>query len=183
VEDVETADRQMQQCPQQRPSAGWRQTRHRLARVHARAANTRRDALHKLTTNLAGTHGTIVVERLNVAGMVRNRRLARAIADAGFAELRRQLGYKTTWYRSMLVIADQWYPSSKTCSACGTAKAKLSLSARVFACDDCGLVIDRDLNAARNLAALVKLVSPGVARRPKTPVEGAEDPAQPGRPL
>jgi putative transposase len=145
----------------QRPSAGWRQTRHRLARVHARAANTRRDALHKLTTNLASTYGTIMIERLNVAGMVRNRRLARAIADVGLAELRRQLGYKATWYGSMLVTADRWYPSSKICSACGTAKAKLPLSARVFACDDCGLVIDRDLNAARNLATLVNLLIAG----------------------
>jgi putative transposase len=145
----------------QRPSAGWRQTRQRLARVHARAANIRRDVLHKLTTDLVGTHDTIVVERLNVAGMVRNRRLARAIADVGFAELRRQLGYKTTWYGSMLIIADRWYPSSKTCSACGMVKAKLSLSARVFVCDACGLVIDRDLNAARNLAARVNFLVAG----------------------
>jgi putative transposase len=137
------------------PSANWRQTQQRLARAHARVANVRRDALHKLTTNLARGHRTVVVERLNVAGMARNRPLARAIGDAGFAELRRQLTYKTTWYGSFLVTADRWYPSSKTCSACGMVKAKLSLSTRVFACDECSHVIDRDLNAARNLAALV----------------------------
>jgi transposase len=81
--------------------------------------------------------------------------LARQIADAGFGELRRQLTYKTTWHGSVLIAADRWYPSSKTCSACGVVKAKLPLSVRVFACEACGRVIDRDLNAARNLAALV----------------------------
>jgi putative transposase len=94
-------------------------TRRRLARVHARAANLRRDGLHKLTTSLATQHGTVVVEQLNVAGLLRNRRLARAISDTGMAELRRQLTYKTTWYGSRLVVADPFFPSSKTCSGCG----------------------------------------------------------------
>ena len=102
-----------------------------------------------------------MVEQLNVAGMLHNRRLARQLADAGFAELSRQLTYKCEWYGSTLVAADQWYPSSKTCSACGTVKAKLPLSVRVFHCEACGLVLDRDLNAARNLAALVKDVVAG----------------------
>jgi IS605 OrfB family transposase len=137
------------------PSGGWRQTQQRLARSHARVADLRRDGLHQLTTRLATSHNTIVIEQLNVAGMVRNRRLARQIADAGFGELRRQLTYKTTWHGSVLIAADRWYPSSKTCSACGVVKAKLPLSVRVFACEACGRVIDRDLNAARNLAALV----------------------------
>jgi IS605 OrfB family transposase len=143
------------------PSTGWRQARRRLARAHARVANTRRDGLHKLTTELATNYDTIVVEHLHVAGMIRNRRLARQIADTGFAELRRQLGYMTAWYGSALLAADQWYPSSKTCSACGTVKAKLALSARVFHCEHCGFRIDRDLNAARNLAALVNDVVAG----------------------
>jgi putative transposase len=134
-------------------------TRRRLARVHARAANLRRDALHKLTTSLATQHGTVVVEQLNVAGMMRNRRLARAIADAGMAELRRQLAYKTTWYGCRLVVADRFYPSSKTCSTCGWVKAKLTLAERTFCCEACGLVMDRDLNAARNLAKLVESVA------------------------
>jgi putative transposase len=137
------------------PSAGWREAQRRLGRAHARVANIRRDRLHKLTSELASSHGTIVVERLNVSGMVHNRRLARHIADAGFSDLRRQLGYKTVWYGSTLFVADQWYPSSKTCSACGATKAKLPLSARVFHCETCGRSIDRDLNAACNLAALV----------------------------
>jgi putative transposase len=134
-------------------------TRRRLARVHARAANLRRDALHKLTTSLATQHGTVVVEQLNVAGLLQNRRLARAIADTGMAELRRQLGYKIGWYGSRLVVADRFFPSSKTCSACGWVKAKLTLAERTFTCEACGLVIDRDLNAARNLAKLVQSVA------------------------
>jgi IS605 OrfB family transposase len=134
-------------------------TRRRLARVHARAANLRRDLFHKVTTSLATQHGTVVVEQLNVAGMLRNRRLARAIADTGMAELRRQLAYKTTWYGSRLVVADRFYPSSKTCSGCGWVKAKLTLAERTFRCESCGLVMDRDLNAARNLARLVQSVA------------------------
>jgi IS605 OrfB family transposase len=134
-------------------------TRRRLARVHARAANLRRDALHKLTTSLATQHGTVVIEQLNVAGLLRNRRLARAIADTGMAELRRLLGYKTIWYGSRLVVADTFYPSSKTCSACGWVKAKLTLAERTFRCEACETVMDRDLNAARNLANLVESVA------------------------
>jgi len=134
-------------------------TRRRLARVHARAANLRRDALHKLTTRLATEHGTVVVEQLNVAGMVRNRYLARAISDTGMAELRRLLAYKTSWYGSRLVVADPFFPSSKTCSACGWVKAKLTLAERTFTCEACGLILDRDLNAARNLAKLVVSVA------------------------
>jgi putative transposase len=135
------------------------QTRRRLARVHAKAANLRRDALHKLTTRLATQHGTVVVEQLNVGGMVRNRRLARAISDTGMGEMRRQLGYKSTWYGCRLVVADRFYPSSKTCSGCGWVKAKLTLAERTFGCEICGLVMDRDLNAARNLAKLVESVA------------------------
>ena len=135
------------------------QTRRKLARAHARAASLRRDALHKLTTALATQHGTVVIEQLNVAGMVRNRRLARALADAGLAELRRQLTYKTGWYGSQLIVADRFYPSSKTCSACGWVKAKLALAERTFACETCGLRLDRDLNAARNLAKLAYQVA------------------------
>jgi putative transposase len=138
-----------------------KQTGRRLARVHARAANLRRDALHKLTTSLASEQGIIVVEHLNVAGMMRNRRLARALADTGLAELRRHLAYKTIWYGSQLIVADRFYPSSKTCSACGWVKTKLSLAERTFTCDACGLVLDRDLNAARNLARLAQYVAQG----------------------
>ena len=148
------------QLHRRRPGSVRRcQTRRRLARVHASAANLRRDALHKLTTALATENGTLVVEQLNVAGMVRNRHLARALSDSGLAELRRQLSYKTVWYGSQLIVADRFYPSSKTCSACGWVKAKLTLAERTFACESCGLRMDRDLNAARNLAKLAKYVA------------------------
>jgi IS605 OrfB family transposase len=140
----------------QRPSNRWRRANTRRNRVHYRTVNLRRDALHKLTTSLAREYGTVVVEDLNVSGMLRNRRLARVVADAGFAEVRRQLDYKTRWNGSVLAVADRWFPSSKTCCGCGAVKSKLPLSARTFNCEACGLVIDRDVNAARNLAALVQ---------------------------
>ncbi|MGN9779648.1 IS607 family element RNA-guided endonuclease TnpB [Micromonospora sp. H33] len=140
-------------------SKRWCRARTALGRAHARVANLRRDGLHKLTTRLATGYGTIVIEDLNVAGMLRNRRLARRIADAGFAEIRRQLDYKTQWCGGRLVVADRWYPSSKTCSACGAVRTKLALSERTFTCTTCGLVLDRDVNAARNLAALAATVA------------------------
>ena len=144
-------------------SKRWQRARSGSPAAHARVANLRRDGLHKLTTRLTREHGTIVVEDLNVTGMLANRRLARHIADAGFAEIRRQLAYKTQWNGGRLLTADRWYPSSKTCSGCGTAKTKLALSERAYECQACGLVLDRDLNAARNLAALAE-ITPGVAR-------------------
>ena len=124
----------------------------RLARHQARIAALRRDHLHKLTTQLAKTHGRIVVEDLNVRGLLGNRRLSRSLADAGFGEFRRQLANKCQWYGSQLVVADRWFPSSKTCSRCATVKPELSLSERSYHCPNCGLVMDRDLNAAINLA-------------------------------
>ena len=137
-----------------RGSENRRKSAARLARVHARVANIRGDALHKATTDLASRYETVVAEDLNVAGMTRNRRLARAISDQGFGQARRMLEYKTTWNGGNLAVADRWYPSSKTCSACGTVKAKLSLSERTYQCEACGLVLDRDVNAAVNLLTL-----------------------------
>jgi putative transposase len=109
-------------CRAVKGSANRRKAAARLARIHARVANVRADALHKATSSLARQYETVVAEDLNVAGMVRNRRLARAIADAGFGAARRMLGYKTAWHGGQLIIAGRWYPSSKTCSACGTVK-------------------------------------------------------------
>jgi len=143
------------------PSGRWRKTRARLARLHTAVANARRDGLHKLSTRLVRTFGAIVLEDLNVSGMTRNRRLARHVAGVGMAELRRQVEYKARWAGVHVRVADRWYPSSKTCSACGAVKAKLRLSERIYTCDQCGLVLDRDLNAARNLAALVSVVTDG----------------------
>ena len=123
----------------------------RVARLHARIANRRTDTLHKLTTMLAQTYSDISIEDLNVAGMVKNHRLAKAVSDASFSELRRQLEYKTAKTGAKLHVIDRWYPSSKTCSNCGSVKTKLSLTERVYKCEHCGLVIDRDLNAAINI--------------------------------
>ena len=145
------------------PSARWRRTQVRIARLHTAVANARRDGLHKLTTRLVRTHATIVVETLPVAGMLRNRRLARHIAGVGMAELRRQVEYKGEWVGSRVHRADRWYPSSKTCSGCGVVKIKLRVSERTFRCDECGFVLDRDFNAARNLAALVGEVIGGTS--------------------
>lgn len=93
-----------------------------------------------------------MIEDLNVAGMVKNRSLARAISDAGFGEIRRQIEYKASWRRGRVVVADRWFASSKTCSGCSAVKTKLLLSERTYVCVACGLVIDRDENAAVNLA-------------------------------
>ena len=125
--------------------------RAKVARIHARVANQRQDAMHKATTWLANTYSEICIEDLNVAGMVKNHHLAKAVSDAAFGEFRRQLDYKTARNGAALHVVDRWYPSSKTCSKCGAVKAKLSLSERVFHCDGCGLVMDRDLNAAVNI--------------------------------
>lgn len=145
----------------QQPSQRWRKTQARITRLHTAVANARLDGLHKLSTRLVRTHGAIVIEDLNVSGMLRNRKLARHIAGVGMAELRRQIEYKAAWAGVHVHVADRWYPSSKACSDCGAVKAKLRLSDRVYTCDQCGFVLDRDLNAARNLAALVGMVAGG----------------------
>lgn len=120
--------------------------------MHGRVAAVRKALLHSISSELAKGSAVVVIEDLNAAGMLRNRELARHISDAGFGELRRQLEYKSTWYGTELVVANRWFPSSKTCSGCGVVKADLTLSDRVYECGACGLVIDRDLNAAINLA-------------------------------
>ena len=138
----------------QAPSNRWRRADAARNRALGRVADQRRDSIHKLTTTLAATYGTVVVEDLHVAGMVRNHRLARHVADAGFAEIRRQITYKTAWHGGTLIVADRWFASSKTCSECGAVKAKLALSERQWTCTTCGTVLDRDVNAAVNLARL-----------------------------
>lgn len=128
--------------------------RARLARLHARIAAIRRDATHKATTAIAQRFARIGIEDLNVRGMVRNRSLARSIMDGSFGEFRRQLAYKVRMTGAILTVADRWFPSSKTCSCCGSVKAELALAQRTFRCDVCGHEADRDLNAARNLERL-----------------------------
>ena len=134
-------------------SANREKARVKVARVHARITDRRRDFLHKLTTRLARENQAVVIEDLNVANMTRNHRLARAISDAAWRQMRAMLEYKCQWYGRDLVVIDRWYPSSRTCSACGHEAARLPLSIRQWECANCGTRHDRDINAAINIRA------------------------------
>lgn len=136
-------------------SKNRQKARIKLARLHLRIRNIRQDALHKLTTHITQNFDAIAIEDLNVKGMMSNRRLARTILDMGFYELRRQLVYKSVLRRCHVVAVDRWFPSSKMCSRCGLIKEALSLGERTFLCDACGSMMDRDLNAANNVARIV----------------------------
>ncbi|HSA53863.1 MAG TPA: RNA-guided endonuclease TnpB family protein [Yinghuangia sp.] len=139
----------------------------RVARVHARIADRRRDHLHKLTTRLVHENQVVVIEDLSVRTMVKNRSLARAVSDAAWGDLRSMLEYKCTWYGRELVVVDRWFPSSKLCGACGAVAAKLPLDVREWTCG-CGAVHDRDVNAARNiLAAGLAVAACGDGVRPQ----------------
>jgi putative transposase len=132
-------------------SNNYKKAQLKIARLHRKIANIRKDTLHKLTAYISKNHAVIGLEDLNVSGMMANRKLAKAIGDMGFYEFRRQLEYKCRLYGSRLVKVDRFYPSSKTCSHCGHVKESLSLSDRVFKCDECQFECDRDLNASINL--------------------------------
>lgn len=189
------------------PSAGWKRTRRRLATAQHLAALERRRAVHEVTKRLTTAFATVCIEDLNVRGLtgranpnpdpdqpgafLPNRRRAkaglnRAILDVGFGEFRRQLTYKAEWYGATIQVVDRYYASSKTCSNCGTSKTKMALSERTFRCEACGLVLDRDHNAARNIAAVAASTEaqtsrPREAGDPKRAEEdraGAEPPAR-----
>ncbi len=137
-------------------SANYKKAVYQLARTHAYVANIRKDALHKATTWLTKTKSAIVLEDLNVKGMIKNHYLAQAIGDVGLSEFRRQLIYKGAWYGCQVWMADRFYPSTKRCSQCGQIKEKIGLGERLYQCEYCGVLIDRDLNAAINLEYLIK---------------------------
>jgi putative transposase len=137
----------------QKGSANRAKAAAKVARAHRKVRCARQDFLHRASTGLVRSADTIVIEDLNVAGMVRNRRLARVIADCGWGEFRRQLAYKCEHAGRSLVVIDRWYPSSKTCSACGHVLAELSLGTRHWTCPACGTRHDRDINAAKNILA------------------------------
>lgn len=124
----------------------------KVARAHERVADRRRDSLHKLTTSVVRESQAVAVEDLSVEGMMSNHRLAKSVADASMAEMIRQLGYKCAWHGRGFVKVGRFYPSSKTCSACGHVLGELPLSARGWECPECGAAHDRDLNAAVNIA-------------------------------
>ncbi|MCL0052511.1 transposase [Peptococcaceae bacterium] len=123
----------------------------KLARLHRRIRNQRKDFLHKLSTRLAKTKPVIVIEDLSVKNMIKNCRLSRHIADAGWGKFKRMLEYKTKWYGSKLVVAPKFYPSSRMCSRCGYILPDMKLSTRYWVCPKCDIYHDRDINAAQNL--------------------------------
>ena len=127
----------------------------RLAKHHAKIANLRKNTLHQTTTYLCKNHATIVVEDLNVGGMLKNHKLAQVIADCGFHEFKRQLEYKAKKFGCEVIVADRWFPSSKTCSNCGHIQ-DMPLKERIYNYESCGHSMDRDLNAAINLSRLAK---------------------------
>lgn len=130
----------------------YERAKQHVSRVYSRISNTRQDMAHKLSTRLAKTYAVIGIEDLNVQGMMKNHHLARAISDVSFYQFRLMLQYKCERENTQLIVVDRFYPSSKTCSQCGNVKAKLPLSERVYSCQHCGLTLDRDINAAINLA-------------------------------
>jgi putative transposase len=143
----------------QRGSANRKKARVKVARMHARTTDSRRDFLHKLSTRLINENQVIAIESLSVKNMQKNRRLSKSISDAGWSEFRRQLEYKAQWYGRTLIGIDRWYPSSKRCSDCGHTIAKMSLETRAWTCPECGSIHDRDINAARNVLAAGLAVS------------------------
>ncbi|MFF7928652.1 RNA-guided endonuclease InsQ/TnpB family protein [Streptomyces mirabilis] len=152
-------------------SANREKARRKVARIHARITDRRRDGLHKLTTRLVRENQTLVIEDLAVRNMVRNRRLARAISDAAWAEFRGLLEYKAAWYGRDVVVVDRFFPSSKLCSHCGALQDRMPLNVRTWTCD-CGTVHDRDVNAAKNLLAAglaVSVCGAGVRPQRRTP--------------
>ncbi|MCO6009888.1 transposase [Actinoallomurus purpureus] len=149
--------RRMARC--QRGSANRRKAKAKVARAHRKVRNARADFLHRTSANLVRRADVIVIEDLAVKNMVKNRRLARVISDAGWGEFRRQLEYKAERTGRTLVVIDRWYPSSKTCSACGYLLAELSLSTRHWTCPGCRTRHDRDINAAKNIVAAGQAVA------------------------
>jgi putative transposase len=149
-------------------SQNRRKATEKLAKLHARVANLRNDFLHKLSHRLCCENQAVGIEDLNVKGMLRNRRLSRALNDASFSEFRRQLTYKAELFGTEILLAARWFPSSKLCSSCGTKAPSLPLNIREWVCSACGTAHDRDINAAINLLPTNQLPR---ASREVTPVE------------
>ncbi|WP_086662766.1 RNA-guided endonuclease InsQ/TnpB family protein [Lentzea kentuckyensis] len=158
-------------CRKQRGSRNREKARVRVARTHARIADRRTDFLHKITARLVRETQTLVVEDLAVSNMVVNRRLARAIGDAGWRQFRQLLEYKAKWYGRDVITVDRWFPSSKLCSVCGALAVEMPLHVRTWTCG-CGATHDRDVNAARNILAAglaVTVCGAGVRPQRNTP--------------
>jgi putative transposase len=166
--------RRLARC--QKGSANRAKAKAKVARAHRKVRASRTDFLHKLSTSLVRDHDVIAIEDLHVAGMVRNHSLARSISDCGWGTFRRMVEYKAERAGRRVIVIDRWYPSSKTCSACGHLLASLSLSTRTWQCPSCGTRHDRDINAAKNILAAGLAVSAcgaDVRRGGATPVQSA----------
>ena len=157
--EAKLAKLQRRLAKKQKGSRNRAKAKRKVARLHAKAADARRDFLHKLSTRLINENQVIAVESLAVANMKKNRCLAKSISDASWSEFVRQLEYKAQWYGRTLIGIDRWYPSSKRCSDCGHTVSKLPLSVREWVCPECGTIHDRDINAARNVLAAGLAVS------------------------
>ncbi|MGK7946202.1 MAG: RNA-guided endonuclease InsQ/TnpB family protein, partial [Microcystaceae cyanobacterium] len=152
----------------QKGSKNREKARRKVARIHAQITDTRKDHIHKLTTQLVRENQTIVVEDLAVKNMVKNPKLAQAISDASWGEITRQLAYKCRWYGRTYIEIDRWFPSSKRCGNCGHIESEMPLSVREWDCPECGTHHDRDLNAARYiLAAGLAVTVCGASVRPE----------------
>ena len=155
----------------QKGSGRWWRTKDKLTKLHRKIANRRLDYQHKISTQIASTYRVIGVEDLNVAGLLKNHCLALSLADAGFGEIQRQLGYKAEWYGGLLVEIDRFFPSSKLCRHCGCTNTDLTLADREWICD-CGAVLNRDSNAAINIETeALRIVADVGSQRRKTRVE------------
>ena len=151
--EAKLAKLQRRMAKKQKGSQRRAKAKLKVARLHAKITDSRRDFLHKLSTRLINENQVIAVESLSVKNMQRNRCLSKSIADAGWSEFVRQLEYKARWYGRELIGIDRWYPSSKRCSDCGHVVKAMPLSVREWACPECGAIHDRDINAARNILA------------------------------
>lgn len=157
--EAKLAKLQRRLSKKQRGSCNRTKARLKVARLHAKTADTRRDFLHKLSTRLVNENQVIAIESLAVSNMQKNHCLAKSISDAGWSEFVRQLEYKSLWYGRTLVGIDRWYPSSKRCSDCGHTVPKMPLNVREWTCPECGAIHDRDINAAKNVLAAGLAVS------------------------
>ncbi|WP_405655732.1 transposase [Streptomyces sp. NBC_01386] len=171
---VALAKAQRRLAKKAKDSVNRAKARRKVAKIHARIADRRRDALHKITTRLVRDNQTLVIEDLTVRNMVKNRKLARAISDAAWSQFRSMLEYKAAWYGREVIAIDRWFPSSKLCSSCGALADEMPLSVRTWTCD-CGTIHDRDVNAAKNLLAAGRAVAAcGAGVRPQRSSPGGQ---------
>ena len=176
-ERARLAKAQRELSRKQKGSANREKARRKVARVHARVTDRRLDHLHKMTTRLVCENQVVMVEDLTVRNVIKNGKLARAISDAAWSEFRSMLEYKAHWYGREVIVIDRWFPSSKTCSACGKLADAMPLNVRTWTCAGCGVTHDRDVNAAKNILAAVLAVSAcGAGVRPQ------REPSRTGRP-